>query len=57
LLDEHDRHAAFPVQLRYDAADILDNGRLDTFGGLVEQQEFRRADKDAPNGELLLLAA
>ena len=39
------------------AADLLDDGRLDALGRLVEDEKFRLRHQSASDGELLLLAA
>src|ERR1700681_2958414 len=57
LLDEEDRHLAGGRERADDALDVLDDGRLDAFGGLVEDEELRAHGERAPDGELLLLAA
>ena len=57
LLDQQDRHPPLPAQVGDGAADILDDGRLDAFGRLVEHEELRLHDEGAGDGELLLLAA
>jgi hypothetical protein len=38
-------------------ADILDDRRLDAFGGLIQHQKFRLRNQGPPNSQLLLLAA
>src|ERR1700761_8482434 len=56
LLDQHDGDVAEATQIGDRAPNILDNRRLDTFGRLVEQQQFRPHDQGPPDRQLLLLA-
>ena len=55
LLDEEDRHPALEQDAEH-PFDVLHDRRLDSFGGLVEQQELGPRDERACDGELLLLA-
>src|SRR6516225_10804615 len=57
LLDQHHRNLAEIAQIGDGTADILDDGRLDALGGLVEEQDARPHDQRATDRELLLLAA
>src|SRR5882757_3130299 len=57
LLDHDDGDVGAPVEVDDGAGDILHDRRLDAFGGFVEQDQRRTADHDAPNRQLLLLAA
>src|SRR5207237_6979334 len=57
LLDEEDRHLAGRGERPDRALDVLDDGRLDAFRRLVEDEELRLHRERSPDGELLLLAA
>ena len=57
LLDQQDRHVATLAQEGDGAADVLDDGRLDAFGRLVEHQQLGSHGERAADGKLLLLAA
>ena len=57
LLDEQDGGAELLVDLQHDPRDILDDGGLNAFRWLVEQQEIRVADQRSSDRELLLLSA
>jgi hypothetical protein len=39
------------------ARDVLDDGRLDPFGGLIEEKDARFGEERAPDRKLLLLPA
>src|SRR4029079_17181788 len=57
LLDEEDRELAGFRERADRALDVLDDRRLDAFGGLVEDEELRAHGERSPDGELLLLAS
>ena len=57
LLDEQDRHIPTLPQQFDNAANILDNARLDTLGRLVQQKKARPHHQGSRERELLLLAA
>src|SRR5262245_12038797 len=57
LLDQHDGDVPEVAQVGDGAGNVLDDGRLDAFGGLVEQEHARPHHQRAADGELLLLAA
>src|SRR4051794_39233253 len=57
LLDQQDRHAALVAQIGDGPADILDDRRLNSLGGLVEHQQARAGDESAGDRQLLLLTA
>ena len=57
LFHEQDRKTEFLYQPAQGTADLLDDGGLNAFRGLVENQELRVAHQSAPDGELLLLAS
>src|SRR5258706_9180752 len=57
LLDQQDRHLAGGGERADGALDVLDDGRLDAFGGLVEDEELWSHGERAADGELLLLPA
>src|SRR5258705_721766 len=57
LLDENDGDVGLAIKVHDGAGDILDNRRLDAFRWFVEQDQRRVADHDAPDRQLLLLAA
>ena len=57
LLDQHDGDIAEIAQIRNCAPDVLDDGRLDPLGRLVQQQQFWPHHHGAADRELLLLAA
>src|SRR5258708_16836325 len=57
LLTHHDAQIAHFADLLEELGDLLDDRRLDAFGRLVEQEDFRIAGKRARDRELLLLAA
>ena len=57
LLDQQDGEVAARRQRADRRLDVLDDGRLDALGGLVEQQQLRPGDQGAADGQLLLLAA
>src|SRR3982074_1818304 len=57
LLDENDGAVGLAIQVDDGAGDILDNRWLDAFRWLVEQDQRRVTDHDAPDRQLLLLAA
>src|SRR5258708_25567462 len=57
LLDQDDSHAGLAVELDHVARDVLDDIRLDAFGGLIEQNEIGIGDQHPPERKLLLLAA
>src|SRR3954466_1114173 len=56
LLHEQDGHPA-ALQEAQHALDVLYDGRLDPFGGLIEEEQRGPSDQSADDGELLLLAA
>src|SRR5207302_740009 len=55
LFDQHDRHIAEAAQIGDGAADVLDDRRLNAFGRLVEQQQFRPHHQRPADRQLLLL--
>ena len=55
LLDHDDRDLQFIDELVQDLANLLDDVRLDPFGGLVEHQHLGTTDQGARDRELLLL--
>src|ERR1700694_5068576 len=57
LLDENNVDVGLAIQVDDGAGDILHNRWLDAFRWLVEQDQRRVADHDAPDRQLLLLAA
>ncbi len=57
LLDENDGDVGLAIKVDDGAGDILDNRWLDAFRWLVEQDQRRVTDHDAPDRQLLLLAA
>ena len=57
LLDDHDRQMQLVDELVQGVADLVDDARLNPFGRLVEQEDFRSADKGPGDGQLLLLTA
>src|ERR1700716_3639111 len=57
LLDENNGNVSLAIQVDDGAGDVLHNRRLDAFRWLVEQDQRRVADHDAPDRQLLLLAA
>ena len=57
LLHEEDGHAPLLLQPADGLADFFDDGGLDAFGRLVEDQEARAEGERAANRQLLLLAA
>src|SRR5262245_10906890 len=57
LLDQQDGDVAQVAQVGDGAGDVLDDGGLNAFGRLVEQEQPRPHHQRAADGELLLLAA
>src|SRR5215510_14706405 len=57
LLDDQNSKAGFAVQLQNNVADLVDDVGLDTFGGFIENQQFRLEHKSAADRQLLLLTA
>src|SRR5204863_4522242 len=57
LLDEDDGYLPQVPQIGNRTTNILDDGRLNALGRLIEQQYPRLHDKGAPDRELLLLPA
>src|SRR2546427_2510352 len=57
LLDQQDRSVALPLDPPQHVGDLVDDGRLDALGRLVEQEERRGGDQRPRDVELLLLAA
>src|SRR6266702_4374147 len=57
LLDQDDGEADLPVEADDDGFDFLDDGRLDAFVRLIEQDDLRVGGKCACDRELLLLPA
>src|SRR4029077_15247752 len=55
LLDQEDRHLAGLGEGADRALDLLDDGRLDALGGLVEDEQLRSRGERAADRELLLL--
>src|SRR6185436_76139 len=56
LLDEQDREPLRAMELAQDADELLDDGRLDALGRLVEEDELGLAGQAAGDGQELLLA-
>src|SRR5208283_431320 len=56
LLDQKDRQSAPKAQKLQEVDDLLNDGRLDPFSRLVEQDDFRLLDQGASEREKLLLA-
>src|SRR5258707_9327515 len=57
LLDENDGDVGLAIKVDDGAGDILDDRWLDAFRWFVEQDQRRVTDHDAPDRQLLLLAA
>ena len=57
LLDQQHRERVVAVEFRDHVRDLLNNGRLDPFRRLVEEQDARLTHQDPPDGEQLLLTA
>src|SRR5215469_1504319 len=57
LLGNKDCEMSFIADTPERAADLPDDGRLDAFGRLVEEEHLGLAGERSGNGELLLLAA
>src|SRR5688500_15870920 len=57
LFDEQHGEISLFVQTQDDIADLVNDVRLDAFGGLIEDQQAGFEHQRAPDGELLLLAA
>ncbi len=55
LFDQKYSQALFPVQLQDNIANFVDDVWLDSFGGLIENQQLRLEDQGSANRELLLL--
>lgn len=57
LLNEKHGEAILLVQLQEDAADFVNDVGLDSFAGLIENQQLRLQDKRSADRQLLLLTA
>ena len=57
LLGDDDGELAQLADLAEHLGDVLDDGRLDAFGRLIEDENLRLRQQSAGDGELLLLAA
>ena len=57
LLDQQNCAVPLPGDALQEHVDLLDDGRLQSLGGFVEQEQFRLLDKGAGDRQLLLLSA
>ena len=57
LLDQQDRQPRLAIQLQDDVADVVDDVRLDSFGGFVQDEQLRLEHEGARDRKLLLLPA
>src|SRR5690242_8365039 len=56
LLDKQDRNLQLVTDQFDRFIDLLDNGRLDSLGGLVQNEQLRLGNQGTSDGKLLLLA-
>src|SRR5215471_1165813 len=57
LLHEQHRDPGLSIETQDDVADLVDDVRLDAFGGFVEDQQLRFEDERSADRQLLLLTA